>query len=158
MKRKTTVLSLLIAGSLLFSNDVSAEDISKHWSYENFMYAKDKGFIQGDQHGKLNPNKAITRAEFATTIVKAMKLQLPVTTVENRTIKSFNDVAVKDWFYNEVSIATYYGLIKGDEFGNFKPSDLISREEMAVILYRAVQHLQYDSTKFTLNFLDNAKI
>ena len=161
VKRKTTVLSLLIVGSLLFSANVSAEDISTHWSYENFMYAKDKGFIQGDQHGNLNPDKAITRAEFATTIVKAMKLQLPVTTVEEHTtkpFKSFNDVAVNDWFYNEVSIATYYDLIKGDEFGNFKPSDLISREEMAVILYRAVQHLQYDSIKFTLNFSDNAKI
>ena len=107
MKRKTAVLSLLIAGSLFFTANVSAEDISTHWSYENFMYAKDKGFIQGDHHGKLNPDKAITRAEFATTIVKAMKLQLPVTTVETRTIKSFNDVAVNDWFYNEVSIATY---------------------------------------------------
>ena len=157
MKRKITVFSLLMAGSFLFSADVSAEDISTHWSYENFMYAKDKGFIQGDQHGHLNPDKSITRAEFATTIVKAMKLQLPET-VEKATIKSFNDVHSNDWFFNEVSVATYYGLIEGDELGNFNPTDLVTREEMAVILRRAVQHLQYDYIKATLTFTDNEKI
>ena len=157
MKRTTTFFSLLMAGSLLFSTNTSAEDISKHWSYENFMYAKDKGFIQGDQYGHLNPDKLITRAEFATTIVKAMKLQMPET-VEEGSLKSFNDVNSADWYFNEVSVATYYDLIKGDELGNFKPTDLVTREEMAVMLYRAVRHLQYDSVKFTLSFTDNVKI
>ena len=157
MKRTTTVFSLLMAGSLLFSADASAEDISKHWSYENFMFAKDKGFIQGDQYGNLNPDKSITRAEFATTIVKALKLQMPET-VEEGAVKSFYDVKSGDWYFNEVSVATYYDLIKGDEYGNFKPNDLVTREEMAVMLYRAVNYLGIESAKFTLPFPDAASI
>ncbi len=147
-----------MAGSILFSTEAAAQDISEeHWSYENFMYAKDKGFIHGDQYGNLNPDKPITRAEFAKIIVKGMGLQLPET-VEEGTVQSFSDVASNDWYFNDVSVATYYGLVKGYENGNFNPNELVKREEMAVMLYRAVQYLQYDSTKLPLEFSDNSKI
>ena len=147
-----------MAGNILISTEAAAQDISEsHWSYENFMYAKEKGFIHGDEYGNLNPDKSITRAEFAKIIVKGMGLELPVT-VEEGAVRSFKDVTSNDWYFNDVSIATYYGLVKGYENGNFNPNELVKREEMAVMLYRAVQFLQYDSTKLPLEFSDNSKI
>ena len=62
--------------------------------------------MRGDQYGNLEPNRAITRAEFASML--------------NRTFgytktgaQPFRDVVTSDWYYDDISIAYTAGYFQG---------------------------------------------
>ncbi len=149
-----TFTFLLLTFQTFSSAHASAENIADHWAYETLRYSVDNGILKGDEHNNLNPDKTITRAEYAATLVRALKLTMDPANVTS----SFPDVKKDDWFYNEVSIANTYKLIKGDDKGYFNPQKNISREEMAVILKRAVDHYGYPTVATDLTFKDKAKI
>lgn len=152
MKRLLLTFTVIFSFQTFASAHASAENITGHWAYETLIYSKESGILKGDENGNLNPDKTITRAEYAATLVRALKLNNASAT------SSFPDVKKTDWFYNEVSIANTYKLIKGDDKGNFNPQKNISREEMAVILKRAVDHYGYKAEATNLTFDDTAKI
>ncbi|MCC5909121.1 MAG: S-layer homology domain-containing protein [Clostridiaceae bacterium] len=107
-----------------------ADNISS-WAYEAIKKATVKGFV-GGSGGLFNPKASITRAEFTKMIVAMLELEV----YEEDVIK-FVDVNKQDWFYLYVNTIYKEGVIKG--YGNqFKPNDYITREEMAVILTRAL--------------------
>ena len=49
----------------------------------------------------------------------------------------FSDVSTGDWYYKYVAAAFKAGLVKGNDPGLFGSGQFITREDMAVILYRA---------------------
>ena len=51
---------------------------------------------------------------------------------------SFGDVSNNAWYAQYVSIAAENGLINGDENGNFNPNKAVSRQDAAVMMYRAI--------------------
>ncbi|MGI2294050.1 S-layer homology domain-containing protein [Paenibacillus sp. GXUN7292] len=102
------------------------------WALEAIQQATDNGFVQGSA-GKFNPKKPITRAEF-TKILAAM-LDFDVTPEQTG---FFTDVTDQDWFAPYVNTAFNKGLITG--YANkFQPNATITREEMAVIIARALE-------------------
>ena len=154
MKKQASVaLALLLGWNVLTAENASAEDISKHWAYEQLTYAKENGILKGDDYGNLNPDQSVKRSEFAALLVRALKL-----TPTNATSIDFKDVKVSDWFYNEVKIASQYGLVKGKDANSFKPNDNITREEMAVMIKRAVDRYGYDTLSLNLYFDDTKAI
>ena len=154
MKKRTSIaLALLLGWNVFAAENASAEDISKHWAYEQLTYAVEKSILKGDDKGNINPDQSIKRSEFAAILVRA--LELPST---DATSIAFKDVKESDWFYNEVKIASQYGLVKGKEANVFKPSDNITREEMAVMIKRAVDYYKYDSLSLNLYFDDTKSI
>jgi len=78
------------------------------------------------------PNDNITRAEFVKMLVAAGNIQLEETT------QVFPDVKPEDWFYSYVNTAYKMNLVIGDTAGNFNPDEKITRQDMAVILYRLI--------------------
>lgn len=154
MKKRTSVaLALLLGWNVLTAESTSAEDISKHWAYESLNYAVNNGILKGDDKGNYKPDQDIKRSEFAALLVRALKL-----TPKSTSSISFRDVTVNKWFYKEVQIASQYGLIKGKENNYFKPDELITREEMAVMIKRAVDYYNYDSLSLNLYFNDAKQI
>lgn len=152
--RKQKWLSWLLIGSLLVSGYLSHlsratandeqqstssikelyhdyEQISA-WALEAIQQAADIGFVQGSA-GKFSPKKPITRAEF-TKILAAM-LNFDATPEQTGI---FTDVTDQDWFAPYVHTAFNKGLIAG--YANkFQPNATITREEMAVIIARALE-------------------
>ena len=154
MKKHISVALAFLLGWNVFTADyASAEDISKHWAYEQLTYAVNNGILKGDDKGNLNPDQPVKRSEFAAILVRALKLS-PNTS----NAIEFNDVRVGHWFYNDVKIASQYGLVKGKEANVFKPNDNITREEMAVMIKRAVDYYGYDSLSLNLYFDDSKTI
>ena len=154
MKKHTSVaLSVLLGWSLLTTEAASAEDISKHWAYDTLTYAIETGLLVGDERGKINPNKEITRAEFATLLVRALDLQ----PLESEA-KAFKDVASKDWFAKAVKIANQHGLVEGTSATQFSPNASITRQEIATMMDRAVTKKGYDTLTLNLLFTDKNKI
>ncbi|MCR8659747.1 S-layer homology domain-containing protein [Paenibacillus endoradicis] len=102
------------------------------WAYDLVLEATEKGFIQGS-NGRLNPKDEITRAEFAKLIVEVFNVQ-----TDGETSNPFLDVEATKWFYPYVNTAYAAGIVTGYK-DQFLPNDTITREEMAVMIARAMK-------------------
>ncbi|MDY7993129.1 S-layer homology domain-containing protein [Paenibacillus polymyxa] len=57
----------------------------------------------------------------------------------DRTLTSFDDVQPESWYADSVRTAAAAGLINGYTDGSFRPDTPVSREELAVIIERALR-------------------
>ena len=161
MKKSATLLSIFLAGGLIISQPSSAatEDLTNHWAYGNIQFALEKGFLQGYEDGTILPDQTITRAEFAKILVQSLNLTLPSNIDSSAYANQYLDVTTDEWFYQDVITSTYFGLVSGNGDGTFTPNKQITREEMAVMLERAVTKVkQYNSSLFTITYIDNHSI
>lgn len=78
------------------------------------------------------PNDKITRAEFINLVV--ISLQFSKTPVG-----TFEDVKPEHWFYKNVVLAKNIGIVSGIGNNLFYPNEPIKREDMAVIMARALK-------------------
>ncbi|MEK5479556.1 S-layer homology domain-containing protein [Paenibacillus sp. FSL R5-0407] len=81
----------------------------------------------------MNECAAITRAEFAAIIVRALGL------TGNGTKSEFKDVNPGDWYAGAVATAQEYGIVAGSEDGTFNPAKTITREEAMIMIARAMK-------------------
>ena len=88
------------------------------------------GFIDGYPDGSFRPDRHITRAEFAKTLVVALELEPSGT-------KVFNDTS-NHWAKGYVSTAYANGMVKGVSDTEFAPDRTITREEMTAMLMRVI--------------------
>jgi len=90
----------------------------------------ERGVISGRPDGTFDPDNTITREEFTKMIVHAAGLQ------SSYEPTGFNDISSSSWAYGYVSAAVQAGLINGVGYGYFGYGQNITREDMAVIMYR----------------------
>lgn len=107
-------------------------DLSKHWAKADIELMASKLIVKGTSSDTFGPNASVTRAEFAAMVVRALGIS------ENAAAASFKDVNGKDWFAGAVGAAVKAGIVKGYEGNSFNPSASITREEMAVMISRAL--------------------
>ena len=114
-------------------------DTVGHWAQADIEEMAAKGIVTGVTSNTFEPERAITRAEFATLIVKALD-------INSSSSAGFVDVAEGDWHYSYVNAAANAGIIVGYD-GWFRPDDLITREEMAVILVKSYNFLEKSASR-----------
>jgi hypothetical protein len=103
------------------------------WGYNIITNLATRHIVYGYTDGTFKPNAAITRAEFATMLAKALGLDITNTTT------AFSDVAQGSWLYGPVNAVAAAGLVSG--YGGttqFGPYTLITREQMAVMVAKAL--------------------
>ena len=110
-------------------SSVGFTDISGHWAQSDIEAMAAKGIVAGVTSTTFEPEREVTRAEFATLMVKTLN-------ITSDAPANFADVGQHDWFYPYVKTAANAGLIVGYD-GYFRPDDRITREEMAVIVAKA---------------------
>lgn len=93
------------------------------------------------------PDTTVTRAEFATILVKAFGFP-------PQTGKIFADTA-NHWSKDFIATAAALGIADGYGDNNFGPDDLITREQMAVMI---VEALKLDQVNGETAFADNSNI
>lgn len=113
----------------VYFNDIDGVE----WASEAIVALADKGIINGKSEGYFQPNAKITREEFVKILVGAMGY-------ENEPYDGnvFGDVNADDWFCSYVNIAYSKGLVKGIGDGLFGTGELITRQDMSVMLYNAM--------------------
>jgi|GEM_PF-1200204 len=104
--------------------------------------------IDGFPDGAFRPDAGLTRAQFTKMLV--LTLGLPVGSGGT----SFSDVPANSWFAPYVAAAVRAGIIVGTSATTFDPAGAVTREEMAVMLARALQLKQ----QTTLTFSDASQI
>ena len=56
----------------------------------------------------------------------------------------FPDVPANQWYYNAVTWASQAGVAGGYDNGNFGPNDMITREQIAKMIYGYMEYMEYD--------------
>lgn len=124
---------------------------------KNALWASDavgtltkRGIINGKTPTTFAPNDNITREEFVKLVVEAFGIY------ENGE-ETFTDVSENDWYYNYVKRAYASGIVNGINSSSFGVGQNITREDMAVILLRALEKSQVVSNHDT-QFNDSSNI
>lgn len=102
-----------------------------HWSAQYALDLINRGVLRGDTTGATHLNQQITRAEFATLLVRALNLQ-PVT--GNTPFTDING----HWAAGFIGAAYKAGLVSGVDATHFGPDALVERQQAATILARAL--------------------
>ncbi|WP_167858983.1 S8 family serine peptidase [Paenibacillus cymbidii] len=114
----------------------SFADLSGHWAKADIELLASKLVVQGVTDTSFNPDASITRAEFASLLVRA----LGIAAGAGPATPTFADARPGDWYYAAVEAAARAGLVQGDDGGRFVPQATIKREEMAAMLVRALRY------------------
>ncbi|NOU99818.1 S-layer homology domain-containing protein [Paenibacillus planticolens] len=129
-------------------------DVPKdHWAVNVIKELAAKQIVNGTSATTFEPERSVTRAEFTSLLVRALKLtgtgQL-----------SFTDVKSSDWYAEPVAIAVKAGIVNGKSEDVFDPNAQITREEMVTMMMRAyaVVHGSIPAAPASSLFTDEAQI
>lgn len=87
-----------------------------------------ESYALGYSDGSFKPKQAVTRSEFAAMLARLMKLDVKDTTT------GFKDVPSTLWYAGHVKALKKVGIIKGDTKGKFRPDDILTKAELAVMM------------------------
>lgn len=122
--------------------DTIFADVENHWAKDYINELSSLNIVKGYEDGTFKPDKAVTRAEFVKMIVTLLGLS------EEKA--DFADVYENDWYYGVVGAASKAGLVTGDG-KNFNPNAMITRQDAAVIICRALKMSGNEETTFADN-------
>ncbi|WP_187273950.1 exo-alpha-sialidase [Paenibacillus sp. N3.4] len=106
---------------------------------DNYLWARNAinklagmGVIQGTSDHTFSPEKNISRADIMTMIVRALNLK---STFDS----NFEDVTKDDYYYETIGVAKALGIVNGMDGNKFSPTEEISRQDLMVLVYRALK-------------------
>lgn len=99
------------------------------WYYEPVSYMLDANLMSGVGGGRFNPEGTLDRAMLCQILYN----QAGKPSVSGG---SFTDVSQSDWFADAVNWAAAEGILQGYSDGSSGAKDSITREQLALILYR----------------------
>ncbi len=109
-------------------------DVGEGWAKAPILSVSERGWMIGTRDSYFEPNKALTRAEAATLLVRVLGLQ---NTYYN--IPYFKDIPYNHWAKENIEIAIQHGLMEGLGNQRFAPDESLTREEMATLLSRLLK-------------------
>ncbi len=127
-------LTILIAINLItvsFAADYT--DVNKdHWAYSQINKATENGFISGMGNNVFGLGKNVTKAQFISMASRMFGWE-----EKEGQFSSLNDNQdPSKWYHNSIEAAVLNGAI--NDGGYFNPDNFITREEIAVILVKAL--------------------
>lgn len=106
-------------------------DISGHWAEDYLVEGAARGLLQGFPDGSCRPGDTITRGQFVAILWRSMGQPEPSGQAE------FNDLNPWHSYYHKaVAWAAEKGYVLGTGNGRFEPDAAITREQVALILFR----------------------
>lgn len=152
MKKLLSLFTLLLVVlAPLSASAATASDIKGHQMEQELSYWVSKNVIQPDTKGKVYPNRAVTRGEFASYLARS--LDLP-----RSTKYSFKDLKANTPRTIEIQNAAGAGILGGYPDGTFKADQKITRQQMAGMIYKAYRYLDIPVQTATIIFKDSKRI
>jgi len=112
------------------------EDISNvTWAKKEIEVMAAKGIINGTSSTTYSPNAAIKRADFIVLMVGALGLHANTDT-------NFSDVNQAAYYAHAVAVAKKLGIAEGSGDNKFYPEAYITRQDMMVLIDRALKAAQ----------------
>ena len=121
------------------ATDLPFSDVTESgWFYDAVTYAYENGLMDGVGTGLFAPNSETTRAQLVTILHRLAGQPAPSGD------SGFSDVETGTWYTDAVAWAAQNGIVNGVSDTQFAPGDDITREQLAVILYRYATYQGYD--------------
>lgn len=166
----SVLVTLLALSAFTQETAKAADDLTGHAYEKEIRELMSLGVITGYDDGTIRPNRDVTRAEFAKMVIKSFELGTDVesASIENAGFTAaaaatltFKDVLPGKWYYNDIATAVNAGIINGHDDNTFRPNDLITRQQMASMVSRALKAkgivINVSETK-PLSFTDTSTI
>ena len=115
--------------------DVKKDD----WHYESVKYVYENNLMQGTDNG-FEPESKMSRAMLVTVLYRMAKPE------EKANNHNFADVPEGQWYSDAVTWAAENNIVNGVSENKFAPDEDITREQMALIIYRFAKMQGYDVT------------
>ena len=153
----TTYEAEKIFGIWLYEPDPCANFLDvdpRAWYHEGIDFAVSSGLFNGVSYNRFGVDSTMTRAMFVTVLWRLQG------SPEVEGGKTFTDVPAGTWYSDAVAWASSQGIVNGTSETTFTPDAGITREQMAVLMYRYAQWLQLpaDATGTLSGFPDAAKV
>ena len=117
--------------SLAAVEDTGYADVdASSWYAQAVEYVRDNGLMSGTSDAQFSPSGTMTRAMLAQTLYRAAGSSAVSGS------DAFTDTQADAWYADAVLWATQEGIISGYGGGLFGTNDPVSREQIAVILWR----------------------
>jgi len=143
-----------LAGTVAYAPAEAAglpfDDISSSFAKQEIVSLYEQGLVSGVGSRMFQPNRPVTRAEFATLLIRLFGLE-PV----DSAIPSYRDTPNGAWYYGSVEAASQLGLLQGMADGTFDPGAPLTREQAAVAVVRA---LRLGTPEGTVAYIDARSI
>lgn len=109
------------------------------WYYEAVSYVATEGLMNGVSTTQFNPNGTASRAQIVTILWRLAGEPSALT-------GAFTDVPAGEYYSTAVAWASRQGIVTGVGNNRFEPNSNITREQLAVILYRYAQDAGYTTS------------
>ncbi|GEM_PF-255825 len=130
-----TTMIVRALGLQASTNTSPFTDVSANaWYASGVQAAMDAGIVTGDGSKRFNPDGAITRAEIAVILSRALGLQ----TLQQETSSFADDSAIPAWAKQHVAAARHEGLLNGKGANMFDPMAKATRAETAVLMLKVM--------------------
>ncbi len=122
----------------VMAKGVVFSDTATHWARESIQTLAARDLVHGVTETTFEPDRHITRAELAKMLV-LMKMRSPADDIafEVPQVPTFADVGPDTWYFPYVETAAANGIVEGEN-GLFKPTDPVTRQELAAMVVRAM--------------------
>ena len=115
--------------------DVSRED----WYFEDVRFAQINRLLIGTAADAFSPQEPVTRATVATLLYRLAGEPAAEET------SLFDDVTEGTWYYDAIQWAAQVGVAQGVGGGRFDPDAPVSRQDLAVFLWRYMAYAGIES-------------
>ena len=129
---------LLVFAALLMLNTPAnafyTDMDESHWCYQSIKFLTEIGVLVGYPDGTYKPDIPVSRAEFASMVIKSLGQ-------ENTHVTQpidYADIEPDFWGYNIIQKAVYFDLIPNGRGENFRPYDPVTRAEAISIAVNAL--------------------
>ena len=132
-----------LPGSGVSENESPYSDVDPSaWYFAAVLYTYENGIMSGIGDGMFSPNTNLDRAMIAQVLYNME--DTPAVSGDS----GFSDVDSGDWYFDAVTWAAENGIMDGYEGSTFGPVDDVTREQVAVVLYRYAQAKGYDTSAY----------
>ena len=139
-----TISATFSRGTLPFT-DVKSTD----WFYDAVSFTYNMGIMDGVETNKFSPSTTITRGMVVTMLWRMAGEPYASGTY-------FDDVSYGRYYTTAVAWSARNNIIEGSGANTFGVNDPITREQLAVILYRYAKYMNYSTTTSSLYGYDDA--
>ena len=119
-----------LTGETIAPAESNFVDVKDHWAADAIQYVADKGLMTGVTENTFAPGLATSRAMITTILYRLAGSPA----VEGKA--AFTDVAYGQWYSDAIRWAEMNKIVGGYADGSFGPNDNITREQLAVMLWR----------------------
>jgi len=122
----------------LINSSLPVKDVKKEdWFYEPIAYVINNGLMTGYVNGDFYPQVTLSRAMVAQILYNAENC--PASDMDG----TFSDIGDESWYKYSVYWAKNNNIVSGYKDGSFKPDQGVTREQLAVMLWKYSKYKNY---------------